>query len=53
MSATLDCKDIVIRKSEFVTKTQFLYSLQLKTSGANKIVIFKSTSLKIRLQTSL
>ena len=25
MSTTLDCKDIGIRKSEFVTKTQFLY----------------------------
>ena len=26
MSTTLDCEDIGIRKSEFVTKTQFLYT---------------------------
>ena len=51
MSITLDCKDIGIRKSELVTKTQFLYSLQgqLETLGAFKIVIFRSTSLKLNL----
>ena len=27
MSTTLDCEDIGIRKSEFVTKTQFLYTI--------------------------
>ena len=45
-STTLGCKDTRIRKSEFVTKTQFLYSLQLETLGAHKIVIFRSAGLK-------
>ena len=38
MSATLDCKDIGIRKSEFVTKTQFLWKVATFNSDRKKII---------------
>ena len=33
MPTTMGCKDIAIRKSEFVTKTQFLWTAQKLVLG--------------------
>ena len=40
---TSDCKDIGIRKSEFVAKTQFLYKIKRELGEQNNISNFFKT----------
>ena len=40
MSTTLDCKDTGIRKSEFVTKTQFLWTFLRDVNCGSIVVLF-------------